>query len=610
MTSVLIVGDPEVPDGLERSVLWRESVRRRSVRPDEALEAFRSEKPTLVLAVARNAEDLEWIGSLREATSELGSGCVGMVDGDQQSELYDALARSGVGTILSSPYEPVLWESRLEQLLSVPARRSIRLPVRLRVWARADGGSAFAGTTVDLSVHGMLVSADRPVPIGSKLDVRLEAPGSDSGIEVIGEIVRHRSSEHGDVQLGIEFVLGREDARVRLARLCDPTTPDDPIGRPSAPPWEWERELRTSDSRLRSIVGSALDGILCFEVGGRLVEVNPAAERILGCSAEELASPGALHERLGPALRREIDEHLRRLIQGRDLAPSRPRECRLTDRTGRPFPAEATVCPGFARGRPFVTLWFRDLTDRRREERDREGLAARLAEKRRLESLGLLAGTVAHDFANLLTTIQGHAEMAVLELEGEDHPTAPRVRAVSAAAVQARSVVEMLRTYAGRRALTPEPIDLSYAVQQALASVADLLRPEIRIRTSVADRLPRLWADGARIQQILHNLVRNAVEALPPEGGTVEVEVDAGDDEPSAIIRIRVRDDGSGMSEAVRGQIFEPFFTTKSGGHGLGLAAVLGAVDAHGGEIRVRTAPGAGTSFEVRLPVEGTPSTS
>ncbi|MCS7042183.1 MAG: ATP-binding protein [Bryobacteraceae bacterium] len=247
-----------------------------------------------------------------------------------------------------------------------------------------------------------------------------------------------------------------------------------------------------------------------------------------------------------------------------------------------------------------------DITEQRR-------LEEHLRQAARMEAIGLLAGGVAHDFNNLLTVIQGHAQ-AFHRPDALPEQMARAAAEIRRAAERATQLIAQLLQFDRKQRAQHVPLDVNAAAGQVLGLVERLLGDAIRLRRRFGEGLPPVAADRSQIEQILLNLIVNARDAMP-EGGAIEVEtsfLDAADPaeaarlglSPGPYVRLSVRDEGHGMDEATRARIFEPFFTTKEPGKGtgLGLTSVYGIVQSLGGAIRVDSAPGRGTRFDIDLP--------
>lgn len=257
-----------------------------------------------------------------------------------------------------------------------------------------------------------------------------------------------------------------------------------------------------------------------------------------------------------------------------------------------------------------------DITSRKVAELERDRLQQKAIQTQKLEGLGTLAGGLAHQFNNLLTSIQGYAEMSLGNLP-EESPAHKDISLIMESTEKAAVLVAQMLASAGKGELVVKEIDLSRIVSGLLPMLTSIAAgPEFRLTYDLAENVPSFTGDPERIRQVVTNLVTNAVEALPAEGGTVAVRTDsmeAGLDYlqstylaeplvPGTYVYIEVEDTGSGMSAQMIQHIFDPFYTTKFTGRGLGMAAVLGIVRSQKGAIRIDSAPGAGTKVRALFP--------
>ncbi len=232
----------------------------------------------------------------------------------------------------------------------------------------------------------------------------------------------------------------------------------------------------------------------------------------------------------------------------------------------------------------------------------------RLAHAERLESVGKLAGGVAHDLNNMLTPVLAYAQLTRRKLP-ETAREREYVDHIIASAERAAALTQQLLAFGRRQVLEVRPIDLAASLRELDPLLRRLLPESVRFRLVAPETLPAIEADVAQLDQVWMNLVANARDAMPT-GGSLELAVSeqvASTGERSIVVT--VEDSGTGMEKAVLDRIFEPFYTTKPKGKGtgLGLATVHGIVKQHGGRIDVESVPGEGTTFRIALPISEKP---
>ncbi|MCH9681199.1 MAG: response regulator [Deltaproteobacteria bacterium] len=249
-----------------------------------------------------------------------------------------------------------------------------------------------------------------------------------------------------------------------------------------------------------------------------------------------------------------------------------------------------------------------------REVAEKAVLKQRLVEAQRLESLGILAGGIAHDFNNMLMGIIG-ATSLLSEDHADNLDTMEHLSQIDAAAEQAAELCRQLLAYSGQRSIKLSTLSLRSLVEDSVNLWQHSAPKKVSIEFDLAPTTPNVRGDMAQIRQVLLNLVTNAWEAILPNEGTVTVTSGrmqlheplsggAIPDElpPGEYAMLEVSDDGSGMEADTCSRVFEPFFSTKFTGRGLGLAAALGIVRGHDGNIFVKSQPGAGTTFCLLIP--------
>jgi PAS domain S-box-containing protein len=257
----------------------------------------------------------------------------------------------------------------------------------------------------------------------------------------------------------------------------------------------------------------------------------------------------------------------------------------------------------------------RDITQRRREQAERQRIEHQLAQSQKMETLGTLAGGIAHDFNNLLAAILGYAEIAGGLLPPE-HPALAKLDNVTQAGKRAAELVRRILAFSRAGEQTRVPVDLNHVVQETLGLLRASLPSTIALDPRVSGASAVVLGDATQLQQILLNCCANSAHALrhrsdglivlavEPVDLEVAPPVQAGNLRAGAYVRVSVSDNGCGIAEDVLAHVFEPFFTTKPRGEGtgLGLALAHGIVTSHGGAIRVDSRLGEGTVFQIYLP--------
>jgi signal transduction histidine kinase len=252
---------------------------------------------------------------------------------------------------------------------------------------------------------------------------------------------------------------------------------------------------------------------------------------------------------------------------------------------------------------------------KRQAEAERQRLEEQLRQAQKMQTIGQLAGGVAHDFNNLMTVVLGYASV-LMQNAGPGHPWYGMLREISLAAERAADLTRQLLAFSRKSMLQLRVLDLN----AVLADVASLLRrligEPVELVTRLAPDLPPITADRRQLEQVVLNLATNARDAMAG-GGTLVLatskvvfgEADVltrPETRPGPYVCLTVEDTGCGMDEATRSRLFEPFFTTKEQGKGtgLGLATVYGIVKQTGGHVEVESSPGRGTTFRVYLPAD------
>jgi two-component system, cell cycle sensor histidine kinase and response regulator CckA len=261
----------------------------------------------------------------------------------------------------------------------------------------------------------------------------------------------------------------------------------------------------------------------------------------------------------------------------------------------------------------------RDITERKHAEAEKEKLQAQLAQAQKMESVGRLAGGVAHDFNNMLSVILGHVELAQ-ERVGPDEALHTDLQEIQKAARSSADLTRQLLAFARKQTVAPTVLDLNQTVEGMLKMLRRLIGEDIELAWLPGDNIAPVFIDPSQVDQILANLCVNARDAIVGVGKiTIETTGVSFDDAycvdhagfaPGDFVMLSVSDDGCGMDAETQSHLFEPFFTTKGTGRGtgLGLATVYGVVKQNQGLISIYSEPGQGTTFKIYLPRHAAPA--
>ncbi len=374
-------------------------------------------------------------------------------------------------------------------------------------------------------------------------------------------------------------------------------------------------ELRQGEERFRIITSSALDAVILMDHEGNAAYWNPAAEKMFGYTKAEILGKD-VHATLVPERYREAFTAGYREFKhtGKGRAIGKVLELTARHKDGREIPVEIALAAIPRAGSYWASALIRDITERKQAEEDRENLQAQFNQAQKMESIGRLAGGVAHDLNNLLTPIIGYGEMLLRDFTHDDLRR-QSVEEIHKAGLRAKDLVQQLLAFSRKQPLEVKTIHLNEVLEAFRLLLRRTLREDIEIEVNLEPKIEALSGDVGQIEQVIMNLAVNAQDAMPTGGkisietGIVDLDEDYAKDHTGASvgkhILLAISDTGHGMEPQVCERIFEPFFTTKKKGEGtgLGLATVYGIVRQHGGSIYVYSEPGKGTTFKVYFPV-------
>lgn len=384
------------------------------------------------------------------------------------------------------------------------------------------------------------------------------------------------------------------------------TTEFFPAGSCHGPGSPASETLQQDAERFRLLVENSLDLVVEVTLDGDIRYVSPNVSGVLGYTAEELVGTSA-YSHVHPDDLADVRAHFAE-------APPHQAICRYRHRDGSWRWLETT-------GRKYLTssgaeprvLIARDMTESRQAAAERRRLEEELCKAEKLISLGTLAGGVAHDFNNILTAIIAYTTLARMATTQPE--TLDALAQVLKAADRAKHLAQQILTFSTQHRQMRVAVNFSILVDEVLKLLRPTLPPNVEVVTDLRDEGGLVVADSTQIHQVLVNLVTNAVHALQPRPGRIEIRLAAFVADETLVqsrpalragryLRLSVIDTGHGMDRATQQRIFEPLFTTKLPGEGtgLGLAVVHRIVTDHGGAIQVSSRPGEGTEFHLYFP--------
>ena len=365
----------------------------------------------------------------------------------------------------------------------------------------------------------------------------------------------------------------------------------------------------TAESHLRSILATVPDAMVVIDEKGIILSFSAAAEKMFGYAEREVVGenvsmlmPSPDRERHDGYLHSYIKTGVRKIIGIGRVTTGRRRD-------GNTFPMELSVGEAWIDGKRIFTGFIHDITQRQEVELRLQDLQSELAHVGRVSEMGTLASSLAHELNQPLTAIasycEGAEELLAGELNAETIGTAREVlREVAAEAVRAGEIVRRMRDFMSHGETEHKIEHLPRLISEANALALVGSREQgIEVQLNLDPNTDEIFVDRIQVQQVLVNLIRNAIEAMTAsEVRTLAIASSAG---PDGLVTISVEDTGSGISEELAPQLFQPFVTSKEAGMGIGLSICRTIVEAHGGRIWFEARPEGGTTFRFTLPAAG-----
>ena len=409
-------------------------------------------------------------------------------------------------------------------------------------------------------------------------------------IFIIGFIWRHINQNLLVKKLSLEYDLSQEKDRLEkystgLEELVNQRT----------------KELAISEKWHRSVFDNATDGIVVLDKNGVILNVNQKACEMHGFDKKALIGINA--SRLDAKNdNEEYDKRMSRILNGESLIY----ETQHYKNDGEKVLLEVSSKTINIEGETYIQSFYRDITEKKK-------IQEQLMHSQKMESIGELAGGIAHNFNNILTAILGYAEL-LLEFSNLDDTSKQRVRNIESSARKAGVMVSKLLSFARRESHEMLPLNLHDVINDSVKLFEGVLDKKIGLRLNFGDNIPIIEGDPNQLDQVIMNLMVNARDAMP-HGGLITIHtgsIEVGGNrynlpayiESGKYAVLTVSDTGSGIPQGIVDRIFDPFFTTKEKGKGtgLGLATVYGIVKDHKGYISVQSSADKGTSFNIYIP--------
>jgi PAS domain S-box-containing protein len=370
------------------------------------------------------------------------------------------------------------------------------------------------------------------------------------------------------------------------------------------------RELAEREARIRRLVDSNIIGIFVWDLDDRIIDANEAFLRIVGYSRDDLVSGRLCWRDLTPTEWRDADD--RRVAEFEATGTAQPYEKEYFLKSGGRVPVLVGAA-AFGGRRDQGVAFVVDLTERKRaEEEIRESerryseVQMELVHANRVATMGQLSASIAHEVNQPIGATLNNASAALRWLSKEPadlEKAREALNRIFANANRVSEVIGRMRALFKKAPLRKEDVDINGAILEVITFTrGEVVKNGVSVQSNLVDGLPLIQGDRVQLQQVVMNLIINAVEVLSSvREGSRELVITTGKGEPDGVLVI-VRDSGPGLSSPGLQRIFEPFYTTKPGGLGMGLSICRSIIEAHGGRLWATADQSRGTAFQFTLP--------
>ncbi|MFP4587688.1 MAG: response regulator [Desulfohalobiaceae bacterium] len=366
-----------------------------------------------------------------------------------------------------------------------------------------------------------------------------------------------------------------------------------------------EENLRHSEEKYKKLIDTSPDSIALVDEDGHILAANPVMGKQLGLEQKDLE--GMTLQDVLP------QEQAHQIMQHGTQALSQREPVHLQEKSQDKY-FENYYVPVFAlQAKDSFQLVSKDITERKHAEQEKERLRSQMLQAQKMQSIGILAGGVAHEFNNLLQVMGGNTQLLLQQKSTQD-PEYKRLKNIEKAIQRAAQFIRQLLLFSRKSETNRQIVDLRHGVKEAVHLLQQTIPRMVQVECNLEQDLWPIYADPIHIEQVVLNLGKNAADAMP-DGGRIEIQAKnvqlsnecARNDSgplPGEHVLLQIQDTGCGMQPQTLEQMFEPFFTTKEvgSGTGLGLSTVYGIVQIHSGHIECQSQPGQGTIFSIYWP--------